>query len=143
VAFLVKPWRGAGTLAVGLSETRCAAERGMQLIALGGAIGHWHEPEDGLARPRVFRPLYFTTAGEEEADQMTRRDELRVTKALQGADFPADRAALLDYAQTRVADAETLQALRALPDRRYANLQEVAQAVPQEPEGERTGGINR
>ena len=66
---------------------------------------------------------------------MTRRDDARVEKALQGADFPADRQSLIDYAQTREAGEKTLQGLRALPDRRFDNLRDAVDAVPQEPEG--------
>ncbi|MBW0101657.1 DUF2795 domain-containing protein [Pseudonocardia sp. KRD291] len=74
---------------------------------------------------------------------MTRRDDLRVDKALQGADFPADRRTLLTYAQERGADEETLEAMRALPERTYARASEVVDAVPQEPEGDRPGGVER
>ena len=75
---------------------------------------------------------------------MTGRDERRVADALQGADFPADRAALLGYAGTRGADEETLQALRAVPDTRYESMRQVTDAVPQEPEGrDRPGGTER
>jgi hypothetical protein len=71
---------------------------------------------------------------------MTRRDELRVADALQGADFPADRAALISYAGTRGANEETLQALRALPETQFQSRQQVIDAVPQEPETFGTGG---
>jgi hypothetical protein len=75
---------------------------------------------------------------------VTSRDELRVAKALQGAGFPTDRSALLTYAETRGADAETLQALRAVPDGSYRSVEEVSAAVPQEPEGrDRPGGVAR
>lgn len=75
---------------------------------------------------------------------MTTRDDLRVAKALQGADFPAERADLVTYAQSRGADEETLQALRQVPDERYGSAQEVTAAVPQEPEGrDRPGGTER
>lgn len=75
---------------------------------------------------------------------MTRRDDARVAKALQGADFPADKQALIDYAQTREAGEETLQGLRALPDRTFQNSDDVVDAVPQEPEGaEAPGGTER
>ncbi|OZM77284.1 DUF2795 domain-containing protein [Pseudonocardia sp. MH-G8] len=71
---------------------------------------------------------------------MTSRDDARVKKALQGADFPAARTALLDFATTRGADEETLQALRAVPEGRYGSVDEVADAVPQQPEGPGTPG---
>lgn len=76
---------------------------------------------------------------------MTERDELRVDKALQGADFPSSREDLLAYARERVHDSpKTLHALAAIPDREYANKDEVISAVPQEPEGEDTpGGLAR
>ncbi|TCK21377.1 DUF2795 domain-containing protein [Pseudonocardia endophytica] len=75
---------------------------------------------------------------------MTRRDDARVEKALQGADFPAGKQDLLDYAQTRDAGEETLQGLRALPDREFANLRDAVDAVPQEPEGSDVpGGTER
>jgi hypothetical protein len=75
---------------------------------------------------------------------MTRRDDSRVAKALQGADFPADKQTLIDYAQTREAGEETLQGLRALPDREFQNSDEVVDAVPQEPEGaDARGGTER
>lgn len=75
---------------------------------------------------------------------MTTRDDQRVMKALQGVDFPADRAALLTYAETRGADADSLEALRAVPDGRYGSVREVVDAVPREPEGRgRPGGTAR
>ena len=75
---------------------------------------------------------------------MTRRDDARVEKALQGADFPADKQALIDYAQTREVGEETLQGLQALPDRDFQNLREAIDAVPQEPEGSAArGGTDR
>ncbi|MBQ0926773.1 MULTISPECIES: DUF2795 domain-containing protein [Saccharopolyspora] len=74
---------------------------------------------------------------------MTKRDEMRVDKALQGLEFPADREQLVDFATDREADSETLTALRSIPARRYANKDEVIEAVPQEPEGDAPGGTAR
>lgn len=75
---------------------------------------------------------------------MTKRDDLRAAKALQGAAFPATKDTLIEYAETRSADEKTLQALRALDDKEFANMDEVVDAVPQEPEGEDTpGGTER
>ncbi|RRO15662.1 DUF2795 domain-containing protein [Saccharopolyspora rhizosphaerae] len=74
---------------------------------------------------------------------MTKRDELRVDKALQGLDFPADRDQIIDFATDRGADAETLAALRSLPATQFANKDDVVQAVPQEPEGDAPGGTAR
>ncbi|MFC7342893.1 DUF2795 domain-containing protein [Saccharopolyspora griseoalba] len=65
---------------------------------------------------------------------MTDSDERRVAKALQGAQFPADKEYLIDYAEERGAGPKTLQALQALPDATYANSDEVERAVPQEPD---------
>jgi hypothetical protein len=75
---------------------------------------------------------------------MTDRDDARVAKALQGADFPADQETLVQYAETRGADPKTLQALQTVPKRRYGSVSEVVDAVPQEPEGrDRPGGTAR
>lgn len=71
---------------------------------------------------------------------MTTRDDLRAEKALQGATFPNNRDRLIDYAETHGADAKSLQALRALPDREFSSKEEVIEAVPQEPEGENNPG---
>lgn len=71
---------------------------------------------------------------------MTTRDDLRAEKALQGAAFPSTRDQLITYAETHGADAKSLQALRALPDREFASKDEVIEAVPQEPEGENNPG---
>lgn len=75
---------------------------------------------------------------------MTDRDDARVSKALQGIDFPTDLATLLIYAEARETDPKTLQALTALPDQQYTSMQHVLNAVPQEPEGHnQPGGTNR
>ncbi|BBG03368.1 MULTISPECIES: DUF2795 domain-containing protein [Pseudonocardia] len=74
---------------------------------------------------------------------MTYRDDLRVAKSLQGADFPRTRQQVLDYARERDADEKTLEAMRALPERTYDDRAQVVRAVPQEPEGDRPGGIER
>lgn len=75
---------------------------------------------------------------------MTTRDDIRARKALQGADFPSSTDELVSYAENRGVDAKSLQALRALPDQEFHSLDEVADAVPQEPEGDNTpGGVHR
>lgn len=75
---------------------------------------------------------------------MTTRDDLRAHKALQGADFPATKADLVNYAQSRGVDNKSLQALHALPDQQFENMDSVVAAVPQEPEGEdMPGGTER
>lgn len=71
---------------------------------------------------------------------MTSRDDARIRKALQGAAFPAARTALLDYAGTRGADAQTVQALRAVPEGDYTSVEEVTGAMPQEAKGRETSG---
>ncbi|WP_010523874.1 DUF2795 domain-containing protein [Nesterenkonia sp. F] len=75
---------------------------------------------------------------------MTARDDLRAQKALQGVDFPASKGDLVAYAEERDVDAKSLQALRALPDQRFENMDSVVEAVPQEPEGQDApGGTER
>lgn len=74
---------------------------------------------------------------------MTKRDEIRVDKALQGLEFPATHEQLVDFATDREADAETLTALRSIPGGQYANKEQVLNAVPQEPEGDAPGGTAR
>lgn len=71
---------------------------------------------------------------------MTTRDDMRASKALQGASFPASKDELIDYAQSRGVGEKSLQALRALPDQRFTNMDAVVEAVPQEPEGEDVAG---
>ncbi|ASU78571.1 DUF2795 domain-containing protein [Actinopolyspora erythraea] len=65
---------------------------------------------------------------------MTDADERRVNKALQGLEFPADKAELIRYAEDREADPRTLRALRALPEGTYQDGGEVERCVPQRPE---------
>lgn len=68
------------------------------------------------------------------APAMTDRDDARVRKALQGADFPADRNDLVAYATDRgEVDEKTLTALAALPEGRYGSMDEVIDAVPHRP----------
>lgn len=67
------------------------------------------------------------------AEVMTERDDARVRKALQGADFPAARNDLVAYATDRDVDEKTLTALAALPDGTYGSLDEVVEAVPHRP----------
>lgn len=65
---------------------------------------------------------------------MTERDDIRVRKALQGMDFPAERNDLVAYATDRgESDDATLTALGALPEGRYSSLDDVVAAVPQRP----------
>lgn len=75
---------------------------------------------------------------------MTKRDDIRAAKALQGADFPATKEEVLHYAQTHGADAKSLEALHALPDTEFQSIDDVVDAVPQEPEGlDQPGGTAR
>lgn len=70
---------------------------------------------------------------------MTSADKRRVRKALEGANFPADKAYLFAYAAERSADPKTREALQALPDGRYESIDHVEQCVPQSPEAELGG----
>lgn len=75
---------------------------------------------------------------------MTTRDDMRVAKALQGADFPASAGELVRYARSRGADQKSVEALQSLPERQFENMTQVTEAVPQEPEGrQRPGGTAR
>lgn len=66
---------------------------------------------------------------------MTDRDDMRVRKALQGKDFPADRDDLVAYATDRgEADPKVLRALSAIPAGSYATVDDAVAAVPQRPE---------
>ncbi|GAB2741886.1 hypothetical protein GCM10027174_14240 [Salinifilum aidingensis] len=65
---------------------------------------------------------------------MTDADERRVRKVLQGLEFPVSKGYLLEYADTREADAKTMRALRGLADREYTSTEDVEAAVPQRPE---------
>ena len=57
---------------------------------------------------------------------------------------PKTKEELLHYAQTRSADVKTLDALHGLPDQQFNNMDEVVEAVPQEPEGvDQPGGTAR
>lgn len=67
---------------------------------------------------------------------MTDSDERRVRKILQGLEFPVSKSYLLEYAETREADAKTMRALQALADREYTSTDDVESAVPQRPEQE-------
>lgn len=64
---------------------------------------------------------------------MTSADKRRVRKALDGASFPADKQELFRYASERSADAETREALEALPDGQYESIDQVERSVPQRP----------
>lgn len=75
---------------------------------------------------------------------MTFRDDLRVSKALQGLEFPMNKQGVLEYARAQSADAKTMQALETLPEDTFTSQDELVDAVPQEPEGEhQPGGTQR
>lgn len=67
---------------------------------------------------------------------MTSADKRRVRKALDGANFPADKATLYQYAAERDAGAATREALEALPEGQYESIDHVERNVPQSPEAE-------
>lgn len=71
---------------------------------------------------------------------MTTRDDLRAEKALQGLEFPAAKADVIEYARERGATPKTLEALESVPGGTYASKDALVDAVPQEPEGEDTPG---
>ncbi len=64
---------------------------------------------------------------------MTTADKRRVRKALEGADFPATKQDLIVYAEERSAGGKTSQALRALPEGEYDDIDHVERCVPQSP----------
>lgn len=86
---------------------------------------------------------YLMVGSRTEVARLTDRDDLRVAKALQGVGFPADRDSLVTYARTRGANPKTLQALETLPDRTYQSMDQVTDALPQQPEGDQPGGAAR
>jgi hypothetical protein len=66
---------------------------------------------------------------------LTERDDIRVRKALQGVAFPADRTQVISWVTDRgEGDDRVLTALRALPDRTYANADDVVVSVPRRPD---------
>ena len=63
---------------------------------------------------------------------MTDQDDIRLRKALQGKDFPAERNDLVAYVTDRGdVDEKVLAVLSALPEGTYANLDEAVAADPQ------------
>jgi hypothetical protein len=58
-------------------------------------------------------------------------DQLR--QALRDVDFPAGKDELIRAAQAACAPGEVIRALRAIPPEEYANREEVARSVPQDP----------
>lgn len=103
--------------------------------------GHGQEPHErtfphpGTGVVPLRRTTVATTKQAEPtrmgANPMTDADDVRVRKALQGVEYPADKATLVAFAEERETDAKTMRALRALPDGEYTNGDEVEQAVPQ------------
>lgn len=64
---------------------------------------------------------------------MTSADKRRVRKALDGAGFPASKQDLITYAEERSAGGKTSEALHALPEGEYRDVDEVERHVPQSP----------
>jgi hypothetical protein len=64
---------------------------------------------------------------------MVATDADRVRRALNSADFPAEKDDLVRYAEEADADQDTVRALRAIPPVSYANLTEVLRSVNVEP----------
>lgn len=71
---------------------------------------------------------------------MTDRDNPKVTKAFQGADFPADRQTLIDYAVARDAGSDTMRALRTLPEGRYTDVDHVLDTIAGSDDQDESGG---
>jgi hypothetical protein len=59
----------------------------------------------------------------------------RLQRALAHADFPADKADLVRYAEQANADTDTVRALKAIPPDTYSNFTEVLRSVPLQDEG--------
>lgn len=75
---------------------------------------------------------------------MTKRDDLRADKALQGLEFPAAKGDAIAYARERGATPKTLEALESVPEGQYSTKDDLVDAVPQEPEGvDAPGGTER
>lgn len=70
--------------------------------------------------------------------------ERTLVQALEGVNFPCDRAQLLDYARRNELGEGTLEVLEAIPDRSYRDLSEVFTALPgrpgAQPQGEAEAG---
>ena len=58
----------------------------------------------------------------------TTRETLKAS--LSGADFPAAKEQLVEYAQNNGVDEETVRALRAMPPADYDNITEVLRSIP-------------
>lgn len=52
-----------------------------------------------------------------------------IAKALQGIDLPKKKGGLVDYAQDQGADKETVEVLKALPDRKFNTMADVQKAL--------------
>lgn len=70
---------------------------------------------------------------------VTDHDNPKVAKAFQGADFPADRQTLIDYAAARDAGSDTMQALRTLPEGHYTDLDQVLNTIARSRSKSQTG----
>ena len=63
------------------------------------------------------------------AKQSTPHD---AAQTLAGIDFPADRARIVDYARTKKAPQELLDALNTMPDEQYTSMADVFKGLGQE-----------
>lgn len=57
-----------------------------------------------------------------------------LVQALEGVQFPCDRAWLMEYARRQEVGQRSLEALEAIPDREYRNLNELFSALPSKSE---------
>lgn len=64
---------------------------------------------------------------------MTKADERRVAKAVQGLEYPASKRQVVDYVRERGRDQRTVRAVQELPEGTYHDSDEVEDAVPHKP----------
>lgn len=53
-----------------------------------------------------------------------------LARALEGLSFPCDRAQLIEYARANNASSKALDALEAVPQRRFSSMTELLEAIP-------------
>lgn len=64
---------------------------------------------------------------------MTKEDERRVTKAVQGLQYPASKRQVVDYVRERGGDEKTVRAVQELPEGTYHDSEQIEDAVPHKP----------
>ena len=74
----------------------------------------------------------MTSANQSNAKNPQIRKFIDVQKALKGADYPADKDALLELAKQNGADEDVMQALSALGDETFENPAAVSKAIGNE-----------